>query len=267
MEKIAIAGMGFMGSALARALRRSRKDIQIAMVEKDPAARDAAARDLGVIDYSSTPGEIWTWADLVVLAFKPRDIETARETLFSGEVKAASVPVLSVLAGTPVRRIEEALATNQVVRMMPNLAADIGKSVAGVSFSPAVSPATRRAVLETFSGLGTLLEIPEHSMAALTGLCGSGIAYVFEFIDALALGGVREGLPYGQALRAALEVVESAALLLRASEVHPREMVSRVCSPGGTTIEGIRALAEGGLTATVMEAVSAAAARSRELES
>ncbi|TVR70390.1 MAG: pyrroline-5-carboxylate reductase [Spirochaetaceae bacterium] len=266
MEKIAIVGMGFMGSAVARALRRSRPEIKLAMVEKDPAARDSASRDLGVLDYSSTPEDIWEWAELVVLAFKPQDIEAARESLFPKGVKKHSRPVVSILAGTPIRTISDLFGTGQVTRMMPNLAADLGKSVVGVSFAPPMDEAARRAVLGTFAGLGTLLEIPERSMAAITGLCGSGIAFVFEFINALALGGVEQGLPYSQALPAALDVVESAALLLRESGVHPEEMVSRVCSPAGTTIAGVRELAEGRLKATVMRAVNAAAMRSRELE-
>lgn len=150
---------------------------------------------------------------------------------------------------------------------MPNLAADIGKAVVGVAFGPGVQHVTRQAFLTTFSGLGTLLEVPEERIAAITGVSGSGVAFTFRFIHALALGGVHQGLPYHQSLTAARDVVESAALLLRDNGIHPEEMVSRVCSPGGTTIEGIRMLAAKGMEDAVISAVAAAADRSRELES
>lgn len=266
MDKIAIIGFGFMGSAVARALRNGNQQISLAVVEKDPALRDSAARELGALDYSSTPGEIWEWADLVVLAFKPQDRESAAASVLSGSRGSASRPLVSILAGTSIATIKDLFGTDQVVRMMPSLAADIGKSVTGVSFSPSLPAPLRSEIMTIFSGLGTLLEVPESSMAAITGVSGSGIAFVFEFINALALGGVQQGLPYRQALRAAQDVVESAALLLRDNSVHPEEMVSRVCSPGGTTIAGIKALADGAFRATVMDAVNAAAQRSRDLE-
>lgn len=268
MKKIVIVGTGFMGSAVAEALRNSGEVIELGIVEKNREARSTALDNLGCRDFSSNPGEIWRWADLVVLAFKPQDLQSAIESLLPD---AGGMPqgttIVSVLAGTSIATLSGLLGTDQVVRMMPNLAARIGKSVVGVSFSSGLDDSVRESVLRTFAPLGALLEIPERSMAAVTGVAGSGVAFVFEFIDALALGGVEQGLPYVQALDAALQVVESAAVLLRQTGTNPEEMVRRVCSPGGTTIAGIKALAREGLRTAVMEAVGAAASRSRELES
>lgn len=266
MEKIGIVGIGFMGSAIARALKSSGEPRKLAVVEKAPARRDWAVREFGALDYSATPEKLREWADLVVLAVKPQDlVVTASSIRETGKRSAVDAPVLSVLAGTSIARIADLLGTDQVIRIMPNLAADIGKAVAGVSVSPTLSGETRQAVLKAFSGLGTLIEIPEDNMAAITALSGSGIAFVCEFIEAMTLGAVKQGLPYPQALDAARDVVESAALLLRETGMQPREIVSRVCSPAGTTIAGMHALARGGLQAIVMDALEASADRSREL--
>ena len=108
--------------------------------------------------------------------------------------------------------------------------------------------------------------IPEKLMAAITGLSGSGIAFVFHFVHALALGGVREGFPYPQALEHALDTIDGATALLRSTGDHPIAFESRVCSPAGTTIEGVKALEKGGFTDAVLEAVSASARRAHELE-
>jgi pyrroline-5-carboxylate reductase len=103
-------------------------------------------------------------------------------------------------------------------------------------------------------------------MPAVTGVSGSGIAYVFEFINALAMGGVRTGLPYATALNMSIDVLEGAVATLRDNKLHPTEMISRVCSPAGSTVEGILELEQAGFQAIVMKAVSRAAERSRELE-
>lgn len=149
---------------------------------------------------------------------------------------------------------------------MPNLAASAGASVVGVCFSKNAPEELKKAATDLASALGHPLLLAEKQMSAITGLSGSGIAYVFEFVHALAIGGVRNGIPYSESLEAALAVLEGAVAVLRESGVHPQEMVSRVCSPAGTTVEGIVALEEGGFTAAVIEAVTRAAERAAELE-
>jgi pyrroline-5-carboxylate reductase len=270
MKRIGIIGFGFMGSSVARALLTREPLTELGVVEKDPARREAASRDMGAQDFSHDPRGLWGWADVIVLAVKPQELRLVSEAVRTTERSAGEElndrPIVSILAGTPIATVSTAFQTDQVIRMMPNLAADIGKAVVGVAFASTVRSAIRESFLALFSGLGTLLEVPEERIAAITGISGSGIAFTFRFIHALALGGVHQGLPYQQSLTAARDVVESAALLLRESEIHPEEMVSRVCSPGGTTIEGIRALAAGAMEDAVISAVAAAACRSRELE-
>lgn len=110
------------------------------------------------------------------------------------------------------------------------------------------------------------MEIPEKLMAAMTGISGSGIAWVFEFAHAMALGGVASGFDYRTALSIAVATLESAAAMMK-DGTHPEELASRVISPAGTTIQGIRALAQGGFAASVMGAVEAATRKAGEMES
>jgi pyrroline-5-carboxylate reductase len=263
MTKIGVIGTGFMGTAVMKGILRQNRDVEFGIIEKDAPRRDYCARELGARDFSARPAELFDFSELVVLAIKPQDLDTLAETVGTA---AKNSLVLSMLAGTPMAKVGKQLGTERLIRIMPNLAADIGKAVTGVTFSPFLDATTRKDILTLLAGIGTLLEVREDQLNAITGVSGSGIAYVFRFIDALAMGGVEQGLPYGQALEAARDVVESAALLLRETKTLPAELVGRVCSPGGTTIRGIRALEEGKFNATVMAAVEAATARSRELE-
>jgi pyrroline-5-carboxylate reductase len=148
---------------------------------------------------------------------------------------------------------------------MPNTPALVGEgatAVCGGRFATADDLALSRRLFEV---VGTVHAISEAQMDAVTGLSGSGPAYVFTIIEALADGGVEAGLPRETALALATQTVLGAARLVRESGEHPAVLRDRVCSPGGTTIAGIKALEEGGLRAACMEAVTRAADRSREL--
>ncbi len=263
MKNIGIIGTGYMGTAVMRGILKTAPHVQFGMVEKDGSRRDYCTRELGALDFTAKPAELFGFSDMVILAIKPQDLESLADSI--GKIDADSL-ILSMLAGTPITRIGGLLGVRRIIRIMPNLAADIGKAVTGITFSREIEYGVRTEVHRILQGLGTLLEVREDQLAAVTGISGSGIAFALEFIDALAMGGVLEGLPYGQAVQAARDVVESAAALMKESESSPSELVRRVCSPGGTTVQGVRALKAGQFDATVMTAVEAAARRSRELE-
>jgi len=135
-----------------------------------------------------------------------------------------------------------------------------------VSFGEEADAGFKKDALEIARAVGVPFEIPEKQMAAFTGLSGSGIAYVFSFIHALAMGGVNAGIKYDDSLAIAIATVEGAVAVMKSADTHPAELVSRVASPGGTTIEGIRALEQAGFNAAVMEAVSAAARKAALME-
>jgi pyrroline-5-carboxylate reductase len=210
---------------------------------------------------SSAP-EVLLGSDITVLSMKPQDF-----AVFAGEVKGAGrgKAVISILAGRKIQSVSESLGTDQVARFMPTLAAVKGSSMVGVSFHADVSAQMKADALELAEALGTAMEIPEKLMGAMTGVSGSGLAFVFQFVHAMAQGGVAAGFDYRTALAVAVAGLEGAASLLK-DGAHPMELASRVTSPAGTTIQGVRALERAGFTAAVMEAVEAAARKAADFE-
>lgn len=263
-ERIGILGFGFMGEALIKGIRAMEHPPEVGVVEKAEERARLAVEQYGCTDYAEDAAALFRERSLVILAVKPQQ---AAELFPSLRPVAGTTPVLSVLAGTTTDTVRELLGDRAVIRFMPNLAAGVGAAIVGVCYSEGVSQGLREAALRFAEAAGTPVVLPESQMGAITGLSGSGIAYVFRMAHALALGGTKNGIPYNQSLRAALGVLEGAAAVLKSTEVHPEEMVSRVCSPGGTTVEGIFALEEGGFTATVIDAVTRATTRAKELES
>lgn len=263
MERIGIIGFGVMGEAFARALRRARPDLPIAAFDAKEDRRTAAVA-LGGVAVCKDAAELVRRGGLVILCVKPQDLAALISEL---KPHARGGRFVSILAGKRIRAIAEGLGTELVARFMPNIAAVAGKALVGVSFPDSAPHEFRSECLEVASSLGAALEIPERLMAAMTGLSGSGIAYVLSFAHAMALGGVAAGFDYATALKVAIAALESAAALLKATDTNPQELVSRVASPAGTTIQGLRALERGGFAAATMEAVEAAARRAQELES
>lgn len=261
MKQIGIVGFGIMGEAFAAGLGRKLPQASLLVydVKRDRLHAAAHAQNLSI---AKTAAEVFTASDVTILCVKPQDFPA-----LASEVKEAASGrhVISILAGKKIQAIAEALATDQVARFMPNLAATRGASLVGVSFHPDAAPAMREDALSIAAALGSSLEIPEKLMSAMTGVSGSGLAYVFQFVHAMAQGGVAAGFDYRTALSIVVAGLEGAASLLH-DGTHPMELISRVTSPAGTTIQGIRALERGGFTASVMEAVEAAARKATELE-
>jgi pyrroline-5-carboxylate reductase len=235
----------------------------MAVMEPDE-KRAAAARADFAARICAEAGPLLEFAPVTVIAVKPQVFPSLAQELHP---HSRDKQFVSVLAGTSIKTLREALGTESVVRFMPNLAAVLGKAVVAVTVPEGVAEGFAAVAWEIADALGGHIDLPEELLAAFTGLSGSGLAYVFAFADAMAKGGTRSGIPYPQALRIALDTMDGAIALLRRSGEHPAAYVSRVTSPAGTTIEGIAALEEGRFAATVMAAVTAAARRATELES
>ncbi len=263
MKGIGIIGFGNMGEALVAGLSRTQPEVRLLVVEKVPERRTAAVDRYGAIDYGDRLGDFSADADIVILAVKPQDLDA---TLAALAPSSGGRRFISIVAGRTIAGISAALGTDQVCRFMPNLAAKVGRALVGVSFGSGAADAFRRDALSIAAAVGTPLAVDESLMPAVTGISGSGIAYVFSFLHALALGGTKSGLPYSSSLEAALAVLEGAVAAVRAEGEHPIELLSRVTSPAGTTIAGLAELEEGGFTASVMRAVEAASRRAKELE-
>lgn len=249
-----------MGEAFARGFAGSFPDVTLLVAEK-AASRVKVAETLPNCKIT-TPAEAYGQADIALLAVKPQDMDALLVSL----PRIKDKHVVSIAAGKPISVFRTALGTNELARFMPNIAAAIGKASVAVSIAEGASEVFRNAALALAGAVGSAWEIPESMMGAFTGISGSGIAYVYSFVHAMAMGAVASGMPYAKALPVIIETLISAASLLKEGGESPAALIPKVMSPGGTTVAGFECLERGRFTATVMEAVRRTAERSRELE-
>ncbi len=261
MKKLGIIGFGQMGSALGRGVSQRQPHREWGAYDK-LSENLQKARDQGGRSFSSV-AELAEWSEVVVLAVKPQDLPSV-----CGELKpwAGKKLVISVAAGFPLGRMISLLQSSRVSRWMPNLAASVGECLVGIAHPDKLSGEDAQESLELAQALGGGLILSEKLLHAVTGVSGSGLAFVFSFIQGLTLGGVQQGMTYSQALALATQTCLGAVKLLQSTQQHPEQMISQVCSPAGTTIEGIRLLQNSGFQGMVMEAVIQAAERSAEIE-
>lgn len=223
---------------------------------------DHAAR-LGV-NTATTAGDAVRDADVVLIAVKPQIWEEVVDG-FAGDIGPGAT-VVSIMAGITTVDLEAGLpAQTAVVRTMPNLMAQVGAAASALCAGSHATEAHLEWAEALLGSVGITVRVDESQMDAVTGLSGSGPAFIFVLIDALADGGVRTGLPRAVAQQLATQTVLGAAKMVLASSESPATLKERVTSPGGTTIAGIRALEDAGFRAALMAAVEAAAERSREL--
>lgn len=271
MGQQSIAGrrVGFVGSGqMARALAKGFVDAGLVVAEQLIAA-DALPQALQSF-VAALPGSRTTddnrlaaaESDILFLATKPQHMPTALAQI---DTAASGCLIISIAAGVPLATICRGLGTERVVRVMPNTPCLIGKGASAFACASGVGGDDIELVTALLSSVGLVLELPESLLDAVTGLSGSGPAFVYEFIGALSDAGVREGLPRDVALRLSAQTVFGAAEMVLQSGEHPAILKDRVTSPGGTTIAGLAALAERGFTGTVMAAVRAATERSKAL--
>lgn len=223
--------------------------------------RDWFAKQYGVQTTAENQSVIDT-ADVLLLAIKPQIFDACVRGI---EKHNPNQRVISILAGVPLSNLESAFLNQSVIRAMPNTPATVGFGVTAIAAGKYVQPADLELAHRIFAAVGEVVDIPESLMDAVTGLSGSGPAYVAILIESLADGGVASGLPRAIASQLALQTVLGTAELLRSSKIHPAELKDRVTSPGGTTIAGVAQLEQAGFRSALIEAVRAASQRSKEL--
>ncbi|MGB8223764.1 MAG: pyrroline-5-carboxylate reductase [Polyangiales bacterium] len=264
-QKIAFVGAGNMASALIRGLIGTATVPADEIIAADPEREriGALAEQLG-IRTTRDNAEAVREATVIVLATKPQVFAQ----LLPG-IAAAMPPdalLVSIAAGIPTARIERSLpAGSRVVRTMPNTPALVGAGATAIAAGRHATDADLDLVETLFRSVGIAVRVPEAQIDAVTGLSGSGPAYVFAMIEALRDAGAREGLPEQTALRLASQTVFGAARLLLDQKETPEVLRERVTSPGGTTRAGLDALAAAGFADAILDAVHAATRRSAEL--
>lgn len=262
--KIGFIGAGQMARALAGGIVGSRickaEDITISDPNEDSIA--AFVRSVGNAKIADDNVQCSVQQDLVFFAVKPQYFETASDGI---DLSGSEATVVSVMSGIQMMSIANALNTQQIIRVMPNTPCLVGAGACGMSVAAEVDDSVSRQVHEMLASLGKVVHVNENQLDAVTGLSGSGPAYVFTFIEALADGGVLMGLSRADALVLATQTVFGAAQMILETGDHPAVLRDRVASPGGTTIRGIQALENGGFRAAVLDAVQNATERSLEL--
>ncbi len=259
---VGFLGAGQMATALAVGWAKAGLLDRARSLASDPhpAAQSRFATETGLTAVTCN-ADLMAAADVVVLAVKPQVLPA-----MLAEIAPLVEPrhlLISIAAGATLARLTTALGpTARVVRVMPNTPAVVGASATGIAGGSADDQAT---VERLFAAVGTAVRVPEPLLDAVTGLSGSGPAYVFVMIEALADGGVRAGLPRDVAQKLAAQTVLGAAKMVLETGQHPAVLKDAVASPGGTTIAGLHALERAGFRAALMDAVSAAAERATEL--
>jgi pyrroline-5-carboxylate reductase len=266
-KKLGFIGGGNMAKALIKGLASFIEPKNIFVSEPSKSKRDALHAEYK-IKVTADNSELTKNCDIIILAVKPqilKDVLAEIRSLVKGDKL-----IVSVAAGVSISIMDEELRgdTNNkfsIVRTMPNTPALVQEGVTAIASGEHVSKGDVEIAHRIFEVVGLTVNVEEDHMDAVTGLSGSGPAYIFMLLEALSDAGVKMGLSRNVANTLTIQTVLGAAKLARESGKHPGELKDMVTSPAGTTIAGLHALEEGGLRTTMMNAVEAATLRSREL--
>ncbi len=264
-KEIATVGAGNMAEALIRGLLHP-AGVVIAdhiFVSDVSTERLKFLHDRYGVKTSPDNKEVVKSSEVIVLAVKPQNIETVLNEI-SNYVDAGKL-IISIAAGVKIAFIQEILKPTRVIRVMPNIAALVHAAITAISQGKYATDTDIKIAQDMFNAVGETVVVEEKLMDAVTGLSGSGPAYVFHIINALADGGVKVGFSRDVALKLAVHSVYGAAKMVLETGEHPMKLRDMVTSPGGTSISGIYVMERDGLTATLMKAVEMATRRSEEL--
>jgi pyrroline-5-carboxylate reductase len=265
VKKVGFVGAGNMAGALLKGLLETKRyrarDVWASDANPKQSRGLARAHGIGVAPDNAT---LVAQSSLVVLAVKPQVMDAVL-----AEVRGVVARQLfvSIAAGIPTGRLEAGLgAKARVIRAMPNTPALVGAGITVVVRGRKATAADERLALALFGGVGEVVRVKDEAlMDAVTGLSGSGPAYVYRFAEGLVAGGIAEGLPERTARRLAYQTIRGAALMMQETGRSPEDLRAMVTSPGGTTLAGLQTLEAGAFAATVTAGVQSATRRAREL--
>ncbi len=262
---IGFIGAGQMAQALAAGFANS--DSSISFCVSDPSEDACEAfreKTLDRCQVCATNAQVASASDICFLAVKPQQMENALSDINADSWKPNSV-VVSVAAGISIARLAKMTGNHSVIRVMPNTPCLIGAGAMGLAATDSVSSEHCMAVRRLCESVGYVAVVTENQMDAVTGLSGSGPAYIFKMLEAMIRSSVQLGLQMDVAKQLAIQTVLGAAQLAKESDVEPDILRQRVTSPGGTTMEGLKALDEYHFESAIDAAINAAAHRSKEL--
>ncbi len=262
---IGFLGAGKMATALARGFIHAGLAGPKDILASDPfdAAREKFVEETGA-KVTKSNADVLKFANVLILAVKPVHVASILAEL-RGEFTNGHL-LISIAAGVTLAKLEGALPVGaRVIRVMPNTPALVGAGASAFALGKNATAADGELAEKLLSAVGVAFQVKESLLDAVTGLSGSGPAYVYSFIEALSDGGVAAGLPRDMALKLAAQTVLGAAKMVLETGQHPGALRDQVTSPGGTTIEGLHELEKGQLHDVVMSAVRAATEKSKKL--
>ena len=262
---IGFLGGGKMATALAKGFINAKLAKPSQLIASDPyeEARKHFIEETGA-KAVATNAEVAEAAQTLFLAVKPDQVSAVLQEISPHFSKKHLL--ISIAAGVTIARLESGLPSeSRVVRVMPNTPALIGLSASAYALGNSAKPADGQLVQKLLSSVGIAFELKEALLDAVTGLSGSGPAYVYMIIEALSDGGVASGLPRNVATRLAAQTVLGSAKMVLETGMHPGTLKDMVTSPGGTTVEGLHEIEKGALRGTLINAVRAASDKSRKL--
>jgi len=262
--KLGFIGAGLMAEALVDGMLASGVARKENIYASDPSEerRGVFARKVGKNVFSSNTRLVEA-VDAAVLSVKPQVLPAVAEEI-AGSVRAEHL-IISIAPGITLSWLAQKLGTRRLVRVMPNTPALVRQGASAFCLGEATRPEDAELVRQMLSSVGVCVQVEEKQMDAVTGLSGSGPAYIYLVIEALSDGGVKMGLPRQVASRLAAQTVLGAARMVLETGKHPGELKDQVTTPGGTTIEAIHALESAGVRKAFMDAVAAATEKCRRL--
>ncbi len=264
-ETLGVIGGGVMGEALlSRLIAQGIFPPHSILVSDPQPQRLSYLHQTYGVEITSSNVTVVSHSQVLILAIKPQMLSSVAEDL-AVVVPTYSPLLLSILAGVTLGFLGSCFPGWTIVRAMPNTPATIGAGMTALAAGSEVTPRQWQQAREIFASVGSVIDVPEVLMDAVTAVSGSGPGYIALVVEALADGGVAAGLPRAMAMELALQTVKGTAQLLQQTNLHPGVLKDRVTSPGGTTIAGIAELEKAGLRAAMMAAVRAADQRSKEL--
>jgi len=263
--KLGFIGCGRMGSALLEGALRAKmvtaSDVWV--FDPYPGAAEAVAGRLGV-NIASNNSELTLQCDMILLACKPYQVVDILDEI-SAELPGDTV-ILSIAAGVTLSRMKDSCpAGTRIIRVMPNTPSLIGNGASGIAPGTHATADDLSSAQQMLQSVGIVEVVTEPQIDAVTGLSGSGPAYVYTFIENLAAQAEKEGLALETALRLATQTVIGAARMVETTGMSPADLRNQVTSPGGTTLAGLEALTDHGFEASITAGVHAATERSREI--
>ena len=264
-QRIGFVGTGQMARALARGFVQSQLLSGDQLVAHDPfaSATDEFQRQHQDASIVANNGEVVANADIIIIAVKPQSMPQVLAEI-KDHISANSL-IISIAAGVKLKTLCSRLASERIVRVMPNTPCLVGQGAAGFSLAAGATTDDSRVVSQLLSSVGLAFELKESLLDAVTGLSGSGPAYIYTVIEALSDGGVQAGLPRNVATQLAAQTVRGAAEMVLQSDDHPGQLKDRVTSPGGTTIAGLAVLEARAVRSAFIDAVQNATTRAAEL--